>query len=41
MKYLINCEVKNVNAYVNTTKLTDGISDKIDHIPFVAELIVN
>ena len=27
--------------YADTTKLTDDISDKTDHLPFIAELIVN
>lgn len=29
------------NAYVDTTKLTDGIDAKIDHIPLIAELVIN
>lgn len=29
-----------VNAYVDTTKLTDGISAKIDHMPLIASVIV-
>ena len=28
------------NLYADTTKLTDAISDKIDHIPLIAELVV-
>lgn len=28
------------NAYIDTTKLTDNLSDKIDHVPLVAELII-
>ena len=29
-----------VGAYVDTTKLTDGLNDKIDHMPLVAELSI-
>lgn len=29
------------DVYVNSIKLTDDINDKIDHIPLVAELIIN
>lgn len=29
------------DAYVNTLKLTDGLGDKIDHIPLVADLVIN
>lgn len=28
------------DAWVNTTKLTDGLNDKIDHVPLVAELLI-
>lgn len=28
------------NRYIDTTKLTDGLDDKIDHVPLVAELII-
>lgn len=30
-----------VNVYVDTTKLTDDIADKIDHVPLVAVLDIN
>lgn len=26
------------NVYIDSTKLTDGLSEKIDHVPFIAEL---
>lgn len=29
------------DLYADTTKLTDGLSDKIDHIPLIAELTIN
>ena len=29
------------DMYADTTKLTDGITDKIDHLPLIAELIIN
>ena len=28
------------NAFVDTTKLTDGLDDEIDHMPLIAELVV-
>lgn len=28
------------NAYVDTSKLTDGIADKVDHMPLIAEMTV-
>lgn len=34
-----NISIESIYAY--TAKLTDGISDKIDHLPLIAELIIN
>ena len=34
-----NITIKRI--YADTTKLTDGITDKIDHLPLIAELIIN
>lgn len=37
---IVSSNIKIVNAYVDTTKLTDDIDDKIDHVPLIAELVV-
>lgn len=34
-----NIEITNV--YVNTIKLTDGLNEKIDHIPLIVELVIH
>lgn len=34
-----NITIKRI--YADTTKLTDGITDKIDHLPLIAELIIS
>lgn len=38
---ITSANIEIVYAYVNTIKLTDGLGDKIDHIPFVAELAIH
>lgn len=38
---LVSSNIDIINAYVNTTKLTDGLADKIDHVPLVAEIVIN
>lgn len=29
------------SAFVDTTKMTDGLTDKVDHMPLIADLIIN
>lgn len=38
---ITSANINIVNAYVDTTKLTDNIADKIDHVPLVAVLDIN
>lgn len=38
---LASSNITILDAYVNTTKLTDGIDQKIDHVPLVAVLQIN
>lgn len=37
---IVSSNITITNAYVDTTKLTDGLNQKIDHIPLVAELLI-
>lgn len=37
---IVSPNITIANAYVDTTKLTDGLDQKIDHIPLVAELLI-
>ena len=37
---IVSSNITITNAYIDTTKLTDGLSQKIDHIPLVAELSI-
>lgn len=37
---IVSSNITITNAYVDTTKLTDGLDQKIDHIPLVAELLI-
>lgn len=38
---IVSSNITITNAYVNTTKLTDDIDAKIDHVPLIAELTIN
>jgi hypothetical protein len=38
---IVSANIDIVNAFVNTLKLTDDINEKIDHMPLVADLIIN
>lgn len=37
---LVSGNIEILDAYVNTTKLTDDIDAKIDHVPLIAELVI-
>lgn len=37
---IVSSNITITNAYADTTKLTDGLDQKIDHIPLVAELLI-
>lgn len=37
---IVSSNIVIANAYVDTTKLTDGIDEKIDHVPLIADLII-
>ena len=38
---IVSSNITIQDAYVDTTKLTDGIDAKIDHLPLIAELVIN
>ena len=38
---ITSADINVISSYVDTTKLTDGISGKIDHMPLIANLEVN
>lgn len=38
---IVSSNITITNAYVDTTKLTDGLTQKIDHVPLVAVLSIN